>query len=624
MTLPHIGHFCLITGRLQTLPEETTVSGEIAGLVTVPVADWVPEVAGVMCIVPVADGIPEVAGVMCSVPVADGVPEVAGVMCIVPVADGIPEVAGAILRDRGCCTGLQTSKWFKKSSFLKTVLEQLQKKKLQRLKKKLQRFDEKKEEWVVGRKKNHNSASIKDEAIFMNIHQSKPQTCSQKSLADVDESTQMAIAETVFGIFVIRQEGAEPGDDPADVGIVLEGVEVMSELGNVAFAVVMLLGLVYALNLSYPQELKFGSPLLQGYIKLSGACLRDTSCAKIGYEGKYITFKAVYPPDYETNTKYFGRTHDLFSFEKLVETSHPNRWVKQGRFILFDNTSAHFLTARILRLVAEDSGSYSLGVDIKLLPDLIADEIQLTVITGEAQRPTTPAPKESFLRLVTVLSLVCVCTLLVVCPFVLFKVVKWATTYKLSVVSLNALTAPVGGRITFHCSHILADGNIKYFCKGSCSEENILIRSETGVNPSHTGRYTLYEEGSDFTVTIADLRLSDSGTYICAVDRLLVDTYNYITLRVIEIVVVAQIYGHRGERLAIRCPYKSGYETNSKYLCKGECNFGNKNIMVESGSPAKDMRFSLTDNKTSRVFTVTITDLRTEDEGQYWSIDINP
>ncbi|XP_076616574.1 uncharacterized protein LOC143339288 isoform X2 [Chaetodon auriga] len=37
----------------------------------------------------------------------------------------------------------------------------------QRLKKKLQRFDEKREEWVVGRKKNHNVASIKDEAIIM-------------------------------------------------------------------------------------------------------------------------------------------------------------------------------------------------------------------------------------------------------------------------------------------------------------------------------------------------------------------------------------------------------------------------------------------------------------------------
>ncbi|XP_058617481.1 uncharacterized protein LOC131530943 isoform X2 [Onychostoma macrolepis] len=37
----------------------------------------------------------------------------------------------------------------------------------QRLKKKLQRFDEKREEWVVGHKKNHNIASIKDEAIVM-------------------------------------------------------------------------------------------------------------------------------------------------------------------------------------------------------------------------------------------------------------------------------------------------------------------------------------------------------------------------------------------------------------------------------------------------------------------------
>ncbi|XP_073688927.1 uncharacterized protein, partial [Garra rufa] len=37
----------------------------------------------------------------------------------------------------------------------------------QRLKKKLQRFDEKREEWKVGRKKNHNIASIKDEAIVM-------------------------------------------------------------------------------------------------------------------------------------------------------------------------------------------------------------------------------------------------------------------------------------------------------------------------------------------------------------------------------------------------------------------------------------------------------------------------
>ncbi|XP_048051322.1 uncharacterized protein LOC125271286 [Megalobrama amblycephala] len=79
------------------------------------------------------------------------------------------------------------------------------------------------------------------------------------------------------------------------------------------------------------------------------------------------------------------------------------------------------------------------------------------------------------------------------------------------------------------------------------------------------------------------------------------------------------VTGHRGERIEIRCSYKPGYESNSKYFCKGKCKYVlNKNIMVESGSPAKDERFSLTDDKKNRVFTVTITDLRTEDAGQYW------
>uniref|UniRef100_A0A8C2BKX8 Immunoglobulin domain-containing protein n=1 Tax=Cyprinus carpio TaxID=7962 RepID=A0A8C2BKX8_CYPCA len=78
------------------------------------------------------------------------------------------------------------------------------------------------------------------------------------------------------------------------------------------------------------------------------------------------------------------------------------------------------------------------------------------------------------------------------------------------------------------------------------------------------------------------------------------------------------VRGHRGERVDIRCRYESGYESNPKYFCKGKCNYRNKNIVVKSGSPAKDERFSLTDDKRTRVFTITITDLRTEDTGRYW------
>ncbi|XP_034082598.1 dynamin-like isoform X2 [Gymnodraco acuticeps] len=79
----------------------------------------------------------------------------------------------------------------------------------------------------------------------------------------IDNSSQTAMAETVFGIFVIRHEGAEPGDDPENVGIILEGLEVLDELGNVSFAVAMMFALVYALNLSYPPELKFSFETLQ-------------------------------------------------------------------------------------------------------------------------------------------------------------------------------------------------------------------------------------------------------------------------------------------------------------------------------------------------------------------------
>uniref|UniRef100_A0A3B5QKG8 Uncharacterized protein n=1 Tax=Xiphophorus maculatus TaxID=8083 RepID=A0A3B5QKG8_XIPMA len=53
------------------------------------------------------------------------------------------------------------------------------------------------------------------------------------------------IAETFLGIFVIPPEGAEAADAHLDVGIVLEGVEVMNSLGSVLFAIVMLLGLIY-------------------------------------------------------------------------------------------------------------------------------------------------------------------------------------------------------------------------------------------------------------------------------------------------------------------------------------------------------------------------------------------
>ena len=57
-----------------------------------------------------------------------------------------------------------------------------------------------------------------------------------------------------MGIYVLRGEGAGPGDEPADVGVVLKGMNILQNLLSVTFGCVMLFGLVYVLILSYPKD----------------------------------------------------------------------------------------------------------------------------------------------------------------------------------------------------------------------------------------------------------------------------------------------------------------------------------------------------------------------------------
>ncbi|XP_017313196.1 CMRF35-like molecule 1 [Ictalurus punctatus] len=84
---------------------------------------------------------------------------------------------------------------------------------------------------------------------------------------------------------------------------------------------------------------------------------------------------------------------------------------------------------------------------------------------------------------------------------------------------------------------------------------------------------------------------------------------------------VTTVTGYRGRSVQIKCPYGSGYEEYKKYLCRGKCpRVGYNDVPVRSGSPAKDTRFSLYDDTTAKVFTVTITDLRTEDGSTYWCV----
>uniref|UniRef100_A0A3B4CBC2 Immunoglobulin domain-containing protein n=1 Tax=Pygocentrus nattereri TaxID=42514 RepID=A0A3B4CBC2_PYGNA len=93
------------------------------------------------------------------------------------------------------------------------------------------------------------------------------------------------------------------------------------------------------------------------------------------------------------------------------------------------------------------------------------------------------------------------------------------------------LSGQVGRSVRIKCSHQFAVTNAKYFCRDPCTDQHILIKS--GQPP--TGKYKLKDLGKGvFTVTIADLQKSDTGTYWCGVERYMKDTYRKVLLTVTD------------------------------------------------------------------------------------------
>uniref|UniRef100_A0AAQ4PZR3 Uncharacterized protein n=2 Tax=Gasterosteus aculeatus aculeatus TaxID=481459 RepID=A0AAQ4PZR3_GASAC len=65
-----------------------------------------------------------------------------------------------------------------------------------------------------------------------------------------------------MGIYVINKEGGEMRHCD-DIGILVEGVIILDNCGSVARACAMMLGVIYALNMAYPKELRYYYEFLQ-------------------------------------------------------------------------------------------------------------------------------------------------------------------------------------------------------------------------------------------------------------------------------------------------------------------------------------------------------------------------
>uniref|UniRef100_A0A8C5E571 Uncharacterized protein n=1 Tax=Gouania willdenowi TaxID=441366 RepID=A0A8C5E571_GOUWI len=72
--------------------------------------------------------------------------------------------------------------------------------------------------------------------------------------SDEDEPNQRPIEETTVGIYVRKPDC---NSKPDDIVVVIEGQVVLRQLDNFPLAVAIMFGLIYALNLNYPLDLKY-------------------------------------------------------------------------------------------------------------------------------------------------------------------------------------------------------------------------------------------------------------------------------------------------------------------------------------------------------------------------------
>ncbi|CAM4450879.1 unnamed protein product [Leuciscus chuanchicus] len=95
--------------------------------------------------------------------------------------------------------------------------------------------------------------------------------------------------------------------------------------------------------------------------------------------------------------------------------------------------------------------------------------------------------------------------------------------------------------------------------------------------------------------------------------------WTFTLLMIPGVVSSMSVTGYSGGGVTITCRYDKGYTENKKYFCKGQWSKCTDQIMTDIKDKWFDAgRFSLYDDTSSSVFTVTIRDLREEDSDTYY------
>ncbi|KAL7852036.1 hypothetical protein SRHO_G00178210 [Serrasalmus rhombeus] len=160
----------------------------------------------------------------------------------------------------------------------------------------------------------------------------------------------------------------------------------------------------------------------------------------------------------------------------------------------------------------------------------------------------------------------------------------------------------------------------RYICKMEQSGCINIMKDQTKSKSVTSGRFKMYSNTADnFTVLIRELKPQDSAVYRFGVGN---EKYKDIELTVQNDSCcggIKRIKAYLGETATFKCSYPEELKTNNKRLI----NLNNQTtvkVIIYTGKGAQkeqNGRFSIFDDRRSKVFSVNISDVREDDGGVY-------
>ncbi|XP_036413672.1 polymeric immunoglobulin receptor-like [Colossoma macropomum] len=177
----------------------------------------------------------------------------------------------------------------------------------------------------------------------------------------------------------------------------------------------------------------------------------------------------------------------------------------------------------------------------------------------------------------------------------------------------------LGGRVSITCTHNNYGWERNFFCKMKTEAEcgTISVTESEQCNTwIHKDRFDLHDNcQTALIVTIRQLSSEDAGTYQCGDGRRWNHKFNLQMIRDSCCLGSKTVAGYLGETVTISCSYPEQFENHTKYLYKLDGHY--IPIMIDTTETQRG-RFSISEDRSSKVVSVRISDVSEDDGGVYF------